>query len=181
MVRSGDRSDKIRTYNYPQGRVTDHRIKYTSYNLSGVLNGALNPFVERLHTTAQAEQLTGGRGQPRAYCLLTETMPRRGGRLFAFFIPKPLPHTTMRRKYAPSFFILCLLAVGACRLEPEMADAVGTHSFYCSTDTLRFDTIFSEAQGYTRRFYVRNRLSRAIRLKSLCLWKRERRPIFVST
>ena len=48
MVGSGDRSDKIRTYNFPQGRVTDHRIGYTVYNLSDVVSGELFSFTEKL-------------------------------------------------------------------------------------------------------------------------------------
>ena len=54
---SGDRSEKIRTYNYPQSRVTDHRIGYSSYNLTAVMNGDLNPFVERLIVADEAEKL----------------------------------------------------------------------------------------------------------------------------
>ena len=49
MVGSGDRSSKIRTYNYPQGRVTDHRIHYTAHNLSSVLDGQIENFIEKLH------------------------------------------------------------------------------------------------------------------------------------
>ena len=48
QVGTGQRSEKIRTYNYPQGRVTDHRIKYTSHDLDGVLNGSLNEFTDAL-------------------------------------------------------------------------------------------------------------------------------------
>ncbi len=48
MVGSGDRSDKIRTYNYPQGRVTDHRIGLTVYNLSAIMDGNIEEFVEKL-------------------------------------------------------------------------------------------------------------------------------------
>ena len=48
MVGGNDRSDKIRTYNYPQGRVTDHRIGYTVYNLPIVMDGAIDDFVEEL-------------------------------------------------------------------------------------------------------------------------------------
>ncbi len=57
MVGSGDRSEKIRTYNYPQSRVTDHRIKFSSYQLDGTLDGELDPFIERLTTADQVEML----------------------------------------------------------------------------------------------------------------------------
>lgn len=62
MVGSGDRSDKIRTYNYPQSRVTDHRIGLTVYNLSAVMDGDLDEFVEQLRLTANAEKLKEGIG-----------------------------------------------------------------------------------------------------------------------
>lgn len=48
QVGSGERSEKIRTYNFPQGRVTDHRVKHTSHNLDGVLNGELDEFSDEL-------------------------------------------------------------------------------------------------------------------------------------
>lgn len=54
---SGDRSEKIRTYNYPQSRVTDHRIGFTSYNLTGVMDGDLTPFVEALTVADETEKL----------------------------------------------------------------------------------------------------------------------------
>jgi peptide chain release factor 1 len=58
QVGSGDRSERIRTYNFPQGRVTDHRINKTLYNLADVLNGtALDDFVEALRTEEQAEKM----------------------------------------------------------------------------------------------------------------------------
>ncbi|MGF1533459.1 MAG: peptide chain release factor 1 [Bernardetiaceae bacterium] len=57
MVRSGDRSEKIRTYNFPQGRVTDHRINYTVYNLQATLGGDLDGFVERLRMAENAEKM----------------------------------------------------------------------------------------------------------------------------
>ncbi len=57
MVGSGDRSDKIRTYNYPQGRVTDHRIGYTVHNLPAVINGEIDDFIEQLRLADYAEQL----------------------------------------------------------------------------------------------------------------------------
>ena len=60
QVGSGDRSEKIRTYNYPQGRVTDHRIGYSSYNLPAVMDGDLNAFIDQLATQRQAEQLAAG-------------------------------------------------------------------------------------------------------------------------
>jgi len=57
QVGSGDRSEKIRTYNFPQGRVTDHRINYSSYNLPAVMDGDLDQFVDQLATKEQAELL----------------------------------------------------------------------------------------------------------------------------
>lgn len=57
MVGSGDRSERIRTYNFPQGRVTDHRIGLTSYRLEEVLQGELDEFIEALITTDQTEKL----------------------------------------------------------------------------------------------------------------------------
>lgn len=60
QVGRGDRSEKIRTYNYPQGRVTDHRIGYSSYNLPAVMDGELDVFIDQLATQRQAEQLAAG-------------------------------------------------------------------------------------------------------------------------
>jgi peptide chain release factor 1 len=57
LVSTGDRSAKIRTYNYPQGRVTDHRINYTSYNLDAVMNGDLQEFIDRLQFAENSEKL----------------------------------------------------------------------------------------------------------------------------
>ena len=58
LVSTGDRSAKIRTYNYPQGRVTDHRIGLTSYNLDAVLNGDVQEFIDALQFAENAEKLT---------------------------------------------------------------------------------------------------------------------------
>ncbi len=57
QVRSGDRSEKIRTYNFPQNRVTDHRINLTSYQLDAVMNGHIDEFIEQLGQFDQAERL----------------------------------------------------------------------------------------------------------------------------
>jgi peptide chain release factor 1 len=57
MVKSGDRSDKIRTYNFPQNRVTDHRIGLTLYNLSNIMNGDLNQLIEELKLADRTEKL----------------------------------------------------------------------------------------------------------------------------
>ena len=57
QVGSGDRSEKIRTYNYPQNRVTDHRINVSSYNLPAVLDGSLDDFIDELATREEAERL----------------------------------------------------------------------------------------------------------------------------
>ena len=57
QVGSGDRSERIRTYNYPQGRVTDHRINKTSYQLHEFLDGAMDEFIEALITEDQMARL----------------------------------------------------------------------------------------------------------------------------
>lgn len=57
QVGTGERSEKIRTYNYPQNRVTDHRINLTSYNLPAVMNGELDEFIDELMARDQAEKL----------------------------------------------------------------------------------------------------------------------------
>lgn len=57
MVSTGDRSAKIRTYNYPQGRVTDHRINLTLYNLGAVIDGDLDELIEQLQIAENAERL----------------------------------------------------------------------------------------------------------------------------
>ena len=58
MVRSGDRSEKIRTYNYPQSRVTDHRIGFTQHNLPAIMNGEIDDFIEQLRMADSAEKMT---------------------------------------------------------------------------------------------------------------------------
>ncbi|MEP6582871.1 MAG: peptide chain release factor 1 [Ginsengibacter sp.] len=58
LVSTGDRSAKIRTYNFPQGRVTDHRIGLTVYNLDDVLNGELQEFIDALQFAENSEKLT---------------------------------------------------------------------------------------------------------------------------
>ncbi|MDA3943193.1 MAG: peptide chain release factor 1 [Bacteroidetes bacterium] len=57
MVSTGDRSAKIRTYNWPQGRVTDHRINLTLYNLSAIIDGDLDEIIEKLQIAENAERL----------------------------------------------------------------------------------------------------------------------------
>jgi len=57
LVGSGDRSERIRTYNFPQGRLTDHRINYTVYNLPDIINGDLTDVLDKLGTFHQAELL----------------------------------------------------------------------------------------------------------------------------
>lgn len=58
LVGGGDRSERIRTYNFPQGRLTDHRINLTLYKLDEILSGSLDYVVEPLMHEYQAEQLT---------------------------------------------------------------------------------------------------------------------------
>ncbi|MBE2183386.1 MAG: peptide chain release factor 1 [Anaerolineae bacterium] len=60
QVGTGERSEKIRTYNYPQNRVTDHRINMTSYNLPAIMDGDLDSFINELIAQDQAEKLAGG-------------------------------------------------------------------------------------------------------------------------
>jgi peptide chain release factor 1 len=57
QVGSGERSEKIRTYNYPQSRVTDHRINRSTYNLTGFMEGNLDEFIDELATRDEAERL----------------------------------------------------------------------------------------------------------------------------
>ena len=57
LVSTGDRSAKIRTYNWPQGRVTDHRIGLTSYNLDAVINGEIEEFIEALQMAENSEKM----------------------------------------------------------------------------------------------------------------------------
>jgi peptide chain release factor 1 len=57
QVGSGDRSERIRTYNFPQGRVTDHRINLTLYALEDVMDGNLDPIIEPLLREHQADEL----------------------------------------------------------------------------------------------------------------------------
>ncbi len=59
LVGSGDRSDKVRTYNYPQNRVTDHRINLTLYSLDKIMEGAIDEIIEALQVAENAEKLKG--------------------------------------------------------------------------------------------------------------------------
>jgi len=59
LVASGDRSEKIRTYNYPQGRITDHRINKSMYNLSSFMNGDIQEMIDALKMAENAEKLKG--------------------------------------------------------------------------------------------------------------------------
>ncbi len=62
QVGSGDRAEKIRTYNYPQSRVTDHRINYSSYNLPVVMDGDIDDFIDQLITSEQSALLSSTEG-----------------------------------------------------------------------------------------------------------------------
>jgi peptide chain release factor 1 len=57
MVSSGDRSAKIRTYNYPQGRVTDHRIGLTLYDLQNIINGDIQKLIDEMQLYQNTEKL----------------------------------------------------------------------------------------------------------------------------
>ncbi|GAB3222108.1 peptide chain release factor 1 [Glycomyces halotolerans] len=61
QVRTADRSERIRTYNFPQNRLTDHRIGFTAYNLDHVMNGELDEVLDALAAADRAERLAGGR------------------------------------------------------------------------------------------------------------------------
>lgn len=63
QVGTGDRSEKIRTYNFPQGRVTDHRIKLTLHKLDSVLNGDLTEVLDNLIAADQAAKLANMKDQ----------------------------------------------------------------------------------------------------------------------
>jgi peptide chain release factor 1 len=58
LVGSGDRSERIRTYNFPQGRITDHRIGLTLYNLLEVMEGNINALIEALIQENSAQQMS---------------------------------------------------------------------------------------------------------------------------
>ena len=64
QIGSGDRSERIRTYNFPQGRVTDHRIGLTLYQIDAVMDGGLDPLIDALGAADQAEKLKNGGGTP---------------------------------------------------------------------------------------------------------------------
>jgi peptide chain release factor 1 len=63
QVGTGDRSERIRTYNYPQNRVSDHRIELTLYKLGEVLEGNIDEFVDALITVDQSQRLAGSDSQ----------------------------------------------------------------------------------------------------------------------
>ena len=65
LVGSGDRSERIRTYNFPQGRVTDHRINLTLYKIDSIMDGDLDELTGALSNEHQAEQLAALSGSER--------------------------------------------------------------------------------------------------------------------
>jgi peptide chain release factor 1 len=60
QVQTGDRAEKIRTYNFPQDRITDHRINMTMHSLPRVLDGEIDPLIDALITSDQAAKLAAG-------------------------------------------------------------------------------------------------------------------------
>jgi peptide chain release factor 1 len=74
QVGTGDRSERIRTYNFPQSRVTDHRIGLTVHQLTAVLSGGFDPFIDALTAQAQVEALRAGDTMPR---MAGDTLPLR--------------------------------------------------------------------------------------------------------
>jgi peptide chain release factor 1 len=66
QVGTGERSEKIRTYNYPQSRVTDHRINLSTYNLAGFMNGNLEEFIDELSTRDEADRMAAAGGDDEA-------------------------------------------------------------------------------------------------------------------
>lgn len=62
MVGSGDRSEKIRTYNFPQGRITDHRIGYSVFSMDAFMEGDIQDMLDHLIAADQAERLKGAEG-----------------------------------------------------------------------------------------------------------------------
>jgi len=65
LIGSGDRSERIRTYNFPQGRVTDHRINLTLYKIDAIMDGDLDELIGALAQEFQAEQLAALAGEER--------------------------------------------------------------------------------------------------------------------
>ncbi len=66
LIGSGDRSERIRTYNFPQGRVTDHRINLTLYKIDQIMDGALDDLIDALVAEHQAELLAAMAEEPFA-------------------------------------------------------------------------------------------------------------------
>jgi peptide chain release factor 1 len=62
QIGTGERSEKIRTYNFPQSRVTDHRINVSNFNITAVMNGDLDGFIDELSLRDETERLTGESG-----------------------------------------------------------------------------------------------------------------------
>ena len=62
MVSTGDRSAKVRTYNFPQSRMTEHRIGLTTHNLDAVMNGDIQDIIDQLQLAENAEKLKAGTG-----------------------------------------------------------------------------------------------------------------------
>jgi peptide chain release factor 1 len=65
LIGSGDRSERIRTYNFPQGRVTDHRINLTLYKIDAIMDGELDELIAALSQEHQAEMLAALSGEER--------------------------------------------------------------------------------------------------------------------
>ena len=113
MVGSGDRSEKIRTYNFPQNRVTDHRIGLTIHQLEQVMDGKLQPLVEALVTHYQSEKLKGESG-----AVMLDLPPRRILKGIQWINPSETNLQDQRKTDGLSSALRCLLEQDSLRYFP---------------------------------------------------------------
>ncbi len=99
QVGSGDRSERVRTYNYPQGRVTDHRIGLTLHRLDAVLNGDLDEIIDALTAADQAEKLRAGGDGAAAMCRALSTFCAFGNGRSGFFDGKSERFETIKEGF----------------------------------------------------------------------------------